>query len=245
MTPHLTIPGIEAWEIDPAGAEIHAIISRDRPPPPTRAVEEEWAKRTAANPRLYDGPLLAVQQYDHELARITCRRDGFMRLAVQPAVPTGVRLLAVTALLSARDDGGREHVLLGRRSPQTRIFGGMWEIGPSGGVSPPPAAIEHMDLACLSARLSEEISEEIGLDVVCTGTPVAYVRDLVASSDDLVLRFSLGRLADAAHLARPANWEYTETIWMPTDTAGQWDDPAQTIAATRAIYRVMGWIDPT
>jgi hypothetical protein len=245
VTPHLTIPGIEAWEIDPRADEIHAVISRDRPPPPTRAVEEEWARRLAANPRLYDGPLLAVQHYDHEMACISCRRDGFMRLAVQPAVPTGVRLLAVTALLSARDEMGREHVLLGRRSEQTRVFGGMWEIGPSGGVTPPPATLERLDLDYLSKRLGEEISEEIGLDVVCTGTPVAYVRDLVASSDDLVLRFTLGRLADAAPLARPANWEYTETVWMPVDTATQWDSGTQTIAATRAIFRVMGWIDPT
>ena len=241
LQPYTGIPGILAWEIDPRAGEVSVVVSRDRPPPPTAAVDEEWARKVAANERLYDGTVLSVLAFDQERNEILTRRDSFKRLSVQPRVPTGVRLLAVTAVLEAVDQSGRRHVLLGRRGRQTRIFGGMWEMGPSGGVSPPPANVEHLTLEDLCASLHEEISEEIGMRVATTGMPLAYVRDLVAHSDDLIIRFSLGALEEVVDLARPANWEYEETVWMPIDISSQFDTD-ETIAATRAAFRVLGWL---
>ena len=241
LQPYAGIPGILAWEIDPRAGEVSVVVSSDRPPAPTAAVDQEWARMVAANNRLYDGTVLSVLAFDQECNEILTRRDSFKRLSVQPRVPTAVRLLAVTAVLEAVDQSGRRHVLIGKRGRQTRIFGGMWEIGPSGGVSPPPANVEHLTLADLCASLHDEISEEIGMKVAHPGMPLAYVRDLVAHSDDLFIRFSLGALDAVADLARPANWEYEETLWMPIDSAVQFDTE-ETIAASRAAFRVLGWI---
>lgn len=241
MQPYTGIPGIMAWEIDPRAGELSVNISRERPPAPSHAVNEEWARQMAANPKLYDGAVLSVLAFDQERNQVLTRHDSFKRLTVQPRVPTGVRLLAVTALLEAVDRSGRRHVLLGKRGEQTRIFGGMWEIGPSGGVGPPPANVSHLTLSDLCASLREEISEEVGMRVAQVGTPLAYVRDLVAHSDDVFIRFSLGALEEVTDLARPANWEYQQTLWMPTDIATQFDTD-ETIAATRAAFRLLGWI---
>jgi len=241
MLPYTGIPGIESFELDPRAGALHVSISRERPPLPTNAIEAEWAKLTAANHRMYDGPVLAVLGFDQECNQVLARRDSFKRLAVQPRVHTGVRLLAVTALLEAVDEMGRRYALLGRRAQQTRIFGGMWEIGPSGGVSVPPANVDRLSLDDLCLSLHEEISEEIGLTVPRQGEPLAYVRDLVAHSDDILIRFSLGKLGDVADLARPANWEYEQTLWMPIDCASQFDTE-ETIAATRALFRTLGWL---
>jgi len=240
--PYRGTPGIEAWEIDPRAGDLHVSISREPPPAPSQAVETQWEKLAALNPRMFDGPVLNVLTFDPERNEILARRDGFKRLSVQPQVATGVRILAVSAIIAARDTAGREYVLLGRRAPQTRIYGGMWELGPSGGVSVPPLNVDSLNLQDLCHSIADEISEEVGLSVASLGTPVAYVRDLVAHSDDLTIRFSLGRLEEVAHLARPANWEYTETVWMPVDSASQFDTD-ETIAASRATFRVLGWLN--
>ena len=105
----------------------------------------------------------------------------------------------------------------------------------------PPLNVEHLSLADLCASLRDEIIEEVGLTAPLRATPVAYVRDHLACSDDLVIAFSLGDLEPVQHLARPANWEYEETHWMPLDCASQFDGD-ETIAATRAIFRLLNWL---
>lgn len=240
--PSTDIPGIECWRIDGGRGALRVTITRERPPAPTAAVEAEWARRVAANPMLHDGPVLSVLGFDAETNAIAARRDTYKRLAVQPRVPTGVRLLAVTAVLRAVDASGASHVLLGRRSRRTRIYGGCWELGPSGGVGLPQPAVEHMGLAELCEHLVEEVREEAGLHVQGPGVPVAYVRDHVACSDDLVIVLEAGSLETLQAAAGPANWEYDETRWMPVTDAAAFDTD-ETIAATRAIFRAMGWID--
>lgn len=239
--PYRGIQGIEAWRLDARLADVHVTISRERPPLATAAVEQEWSRLVAGNPRLHDGGVLSVLSFDQDHHAILARRDSYKRLAVQPRVHTGVRLLGVTALLEAIDGSGRRHVLLGRRGVQTRLYGGQWEIGPSGGVSLPPLNIERLSLADLCASLHDEISEETGLTAPVAGTPAAYVRDHFACSDDLVIAFSLGELDAVRHLARPANWEYQETHWMPLDCASQFDTP-ETIGASRALFRLLDWL---
>jgi 8-oxo-dGTP pyrophosphatase MutT (NUDIX family) len=239
--PLTDIAGIECWRIDAARGDLLVAITRDRPPPPTAAVEAEWARRVAANPMLHDGGVLSVLGFDAEANAIAARRDTYKRLAVQPRVPTGVRLLAVTAMLRAVDASGASHVLLGRRSHRTRIYGGCWELGPSGGVGMPQPAVERMGLAELCEHLVEEVREEAGLRVKGPGVPVAYVRDHVAFSDDLVIVLEAGPLEEVRASAGPANWEYEATCWMPVADAARFDGP-ETIGATRAIFRTMGWV---
>lgn len=245
-TPFEGVEGIQAWDIEPRAGELQLEISRERPPAPTEAVLAQWNVLLAQNPRMYDGGVLSVLTFDPEHNTIHARRDSFQRLAVQPKVPTGVRLFAVTAALTAHDSTGREYILLGRRGTNTRVFGGMWEIGPSGGVGLPPANIQQLSYQDIAASLREEISEEIGLELpaLMQGTPIAYLRDHIAFSDDLLIRYSLGLLDDVSHLARPRNWEYSEVLWLPTDTVSAFDTP-ETIAATRAAFRMLRWLDRT
>src|SRR5262245_13445545 len=141
MLPLRSIPGIVAW---PLNGELTVTVSREAPPSPSGAVTARWEQLCRENPRHYDGPLLSVVTFDPERGEMLCRRDQYQRLAVQPQVATGVHLLAVTGVLVATDGGGRRYVLLGRRGKQTRVFGGMWELGPSGGVAPPPANVQSL-----------------------------------------------------------------------------------------------------
>jgi hypothetical protein len=242
--PSSDIPGIECWRVDVARGDPRVHITRERPPAPSAAIETEWARRVAANPMLHDGAVLSVLGFDADTNMIAARRDSYKRLAVQPRVPTGVRLLAVTAILRAVDASGASHVLLGRRSHRTRIYGGCWELGPSGGVGVPPPAVERMGLDELCEHLIEEVREEAGLSVEGPGVPVAYVRDHVAFSDDLVLLLEAGPLDAVKAASGPANWEYEETRWMPVADAAAFDGD-ETIGATRAIFRAMGWIGGT
>ena len=240
--PYSGTEGILAWIIDPRAGDLHVRMSDEPPSPPSDAVEREWRTRCEANPRLYDGAVLSVQRFHPETNEIVAVRDSFKRLTVQPRVHTGVQLLAVTAVLEAADAMGRRFVLMGQRSRQTRIYGGQWEVGPSGGVSPPPPEVQSLSLDDLCRSLADEVSEEIGMQLPSKGEPLAYIRDLEAFSDDIIIRFRLGALEDVASAARPANWEYEATVWMPIDSVSQFDGP-ETIAATRAAFRMLGLID--
>ncbi len=260
--PYTGIESITAWEIDPRAGDLNVILRSRRSgawaPPPLAAesaVEARWAELCSLNPRLYDGPVLSVLHFDPEHNIILAQRDSFKQLAVQPNVTTGVRLLAVTAMLTSRDARGREHILMGQRGTGTRIFGGMWEVGPSGGVPVPPAGVEELTFQDLRRGLLDEIQEELGDEAAriisnagTAGVAVAYIRDHAAHSDDVVLRFTLPPLEEVAHLAGVANWEYSSALWVPVDTLAQWDTPNTpnpTIDATRAALRVLGYIDVT
>jgi hypothetical protein len=241
MIPLRSIDGVTAWAL--RGLPRVRMTRPAGPPEVSGAVEARWRELCAENPRYFDGPVLSVVTFDPEGGEVLCRRDRFMRLAVQPRVATGVQQLSVTAVLTARDSSGRRYVLLGRRSPQTRIYGGMWELGPSGGVAPPPLNVDALEGEALLAHLADEVSEEVGLEVR-GGRGVAYVRDHVAHSDDVHIECDMGAI-EALGASGPANWEYTETRWIPLDTVAQFDEgfAAEIIGPTRAAFRVMGWVN--
>lgn len=223
------------------------MVTITRPPGPPElspAVEARWRELCIENPRHFDGPILSVVTFDVDGGEVLCRRDRYSRLAVQPRVMTGVQQLSVTAVLMARDGAGRRYVLLGRRSPQTRIYGGMWELGPSGGVAPPPANVEEVSAGALLSHLADEVSEEVGLEFDASrARAVAFVRDHVAHSDDVCIECDLGAI-EALGRSGPANWEYTETVWLPVDAVAQFDEgnAGVIIAPTRALFRVLGWV---
>lgn len=240
MIPHRGIPGIEAY---PLRALPSLLVERTPAPPLTGAAEERWEAMVRANPRHFDGPLLAVVSFDAERNEVLARRDGYARLAVQPQVATGVQQLSVTAVLIARDGGGREYVLLGKRSRETRIFGDMWEVGPSGGLPPPPLNVDVLEPEAVMSHLADEIEEEVGGVEVSGGRAVAYVRDQVAHSDDICIAYDLGPLEKLAGL-RPGNWEYTEVRWLPVDALAGVDtlEADRIIGATRGLFRALGWV---
>lgn len=223
---------------------VRVTIGREPAPMEAEAhtpVGSEWASQRGANPRLFNGPVLSVVSLDPPLGHIACRRETYQRLVVQPRVQTGVRMLAVTGVLFATNARGEEHVLFGRRAPSVRIYGGQWELGPSGGVAAPPAAVQEITERDLADHLADEVEEEIGLRVA-GGTPVAVVRDRAACSDDVCLVLHVGPLE--AVRATPANWEYTEVAWVPRSEVGAWmaAAPGGVIGASRALAAHLGWV---
>lgn len=248
--PYTGVSGIAAWRLDPTSSDISVVI---RPaakgnwagdtPARTLAIEQEWTRQTAANPRLYDGPVLSVVSFDPQDNQVVAEHDSYKRLCVQPRVKTGVRLLAVTALLIARDNSGDQHVLMGKRGGSTRLYADKWEVGPSGGVS--VTAVSVLTFTDLCRTLYDEIEEELGEGATHTiqraGKAVAYVRDEEACSDDIIIEFRLPSLDNVAHFSQTSNWEYSEVRWIPLTQLREWDND-NTIAATRATLRVLGYI---
>ena len=244
-----------------AGHGLRIDISPAVRPTDDHATDKRWGEMLAANPRLYSGPLLAVVSIDFEEGVIHTRRDEFKRLAVQPQVKTGVQILSVTGVLTARDAHGTEHVLLGRRGRGTRIYGGMWELGPSGGLTPPAAMTTTLDERDAQRQVLEEAEEELGLqlglhlDHSPAPSPahgvVLYVRDTIACSDDLVIPLrheeagSLERLDAALKQQRATHaWEYEETQWVPISELAQFDahHAHEMIITSRAAFRGLGWV---
>lgn len=218
-------------------------LSPQDAPAATAEVEREWRKIVSANPRVYNGPHLSVVSIDFDEATIHCRRDTFQRLIVQPRVRTGMRLLAVSALMVARDAEGREHVLLGRRGAGVRVYPGMWEFGPAGGVTPPHASVRALSEEDLRRNLMEEMEEEIGV-VFPVGEAIAIVRDGMAFSDDIIFRCDAGDLAEARRaMGEPSNWEYSETRWVAVEELGAFEAAHgdQMILPTRAMIRLLAW----
>ncbi len=237
---------MEAYRVcGPGGVRV---VMSPAPPPPLspreRAlVEELWRERSAANPRLYNGPLLAVVSTDEETGEIVCRRDEFKRLIAQPTVRTGVRLLAITGAVTARDASGERHVLLGKRGECTRVYPGMWELGPCGGIPPPHASIAHFDEEMIRGHLLEEGEEEVGLAFQAGGI-VGLARDHVAHSEDLVMECDAGRLEHARIEGGTSGWEYSELRWVALRDLERFDreEAARIIAPTRALFRVLGYV---
>jgi 8-oxo-dGTP pyrophosphatase MutT (NUDIX family) len=158
--------------------------------------------------------VLSVTGLDAGRGIIRCRRDTYQRLVVQPQVATGVEQLSVTGVLTGRDATGRACVLLGKRSAETRMYAGMWELGPAGGISPPPDDHAELDHQAITAELLREVQEEIGLQVASAhAQPMGIVYDPHAHSYDISMRIDLGEASDL----RPHGWEYAGVRWLPID----------------------------
>jgi hypothetical protein len=215
-----------------------------------QATARAWQRLCAANPRLHDAPIWSVEQVtaspEHagpgevigapEL-RLSLRPARYRQLATQrqpeligQAGLRRVRLLGVKGFIVAEDHAARPHVLLARRHPATRVYPGLWEIAPGGGVEPhdpdrpDPAAPDGADLI---GTLREELDEELGLawdTTIAAWRLLGGVDDPQADSFDLIfaLRWA-GPIDPSAPLPRPAvtpgraSWEVTQTAWAALD----------------------------
>ena len=86
----------------PPAAALRILIDPAPAPPSSAPVDAAWALLCAANPRLFDGPILSVTRSEPARAVIRCRRDSYRRLAVRPTVPTYTSLLSVSGVLRRR-----------------------------------------------------------------------------------------------------------------------------------------------
>lgn len=230
-------------------------------------IDAHWAREVARNPRLFDGPVLSCVEADAGAGVIRCRRASYRELVCQPNVQTGVMQLSVTGVSISTDAAGVEHVLLGRRARHTRIYGGLWELAPSGGLDSPFRAAsdapDEMNGEHAWKQLMVEAEEELTIpdaaSVIAPTDPVCLCTDHVASSVDIVFPV---RLPMGAFIARLRNEpdtdsfvaclgdephpdaEYAESVSIPLNELGDFDarHGAEIIAPTRALLRWFGWV---
>lgn len=238
-----TAPGVEALLLE-AGALLDIRIEpAPRSDALTKAIDERWDALRLANPRFHDGEVLSVLSW--HTTSITCKRASFRELAVRPEVPTGCELLAMTAVVSARGSDGHPRILLGRRHRETRVYGGLWELGPSGGIPPPEGKV--VTTADLLRQVEAELHEEAGLSLAGADITLAgIVRDLQAFSLDAAFRVVLPvPLADLRPGER--DWEYEEIRWLTPDEALSQANshPAEFIPPTRLMLQDRRWLVPT
>lgn len=205
-----------------------------------------WRKMVDANARLHDGPIWTV--VDASATRLTVRADQYKRLAIQDDAEIGdlgVRQLGVKGLLIGQDHAGTPRLLIARRGSETRIYAGMWEIAPSGGVDPRSAPTP----ATIAAALSEELREELGLEMPPGVAPaaVALVDDPIARSIDVLLRVDWPTVVSPrAGLCgqETCSWEYVDAVWISQDEVGEFAMRSLSAISppTRAVLAWMGWL---
>lgn len=233
-------PAITVWECP---REPLVSVHGDHQPPPGSAalVEPTWRRLQARNPRLFDGPILALQDFAPSAAEVRCTRTSFRWLSVQDDLDAGVVLVAVNGVVTARDRFAREHILLGRRSLQNRIYPGMWELSPAGGIEP-PAQDGVADTRSLHEQLRRELREECGLQDPIDPRPWAFYRDTAARSFNIVYRVELRRLVeDLSADTRPAHWDCDTARWIPRHQVPSFLRDNPVIDASRALLSRLGW----
>lgn len=233
----------------PAGGALRLRFDPTPPPEPDTLLMMAWEHLRAANPRLYNAPMLALSAMELTPSDTTLsvRLETYQRFAAQgmlPILPPVVQL-SVTAVLRSRDAQGAEHVLLGKRGPGVRIYPNQWELGPSGGVDAPKDAADAagLDGSYLIEQLQREISEELSRMVpIASATPIALVHDDLAYSCDVVYLVE-SRATPWPTDADPVNWEYAGTEWVrTTDIAAFAREHTDIIPPTRALFALLGWV---
>lgn len=186
-------------------------------PPPDAAlashIESHWRTMLAASPRLHDARIARVLACEPPTLRVAF--DSYKRFAVGATVPTGVLALGISGVVT-RHRNGRDEILLGRRSPQTRIYGDLWETAPRGGVDASPTATA-ITLPDIIQQFHAELHEETGIVTTSTPTPIAVVLDDFARTYDIILRLE----APPDTEATPHQWEYTHTAWKTLQEANE------------------------
>ncbi|MEL6795498.1 MAG: hypothetical protein AAFO89_01620 [Planctomycetota bacterium] len=236
---------IELGAIDPASMTIR--ITDEPVPPATPAVIECWDAMRIDKPRLFNGPVLSYT--GRRGGEITVRRDSYQRLAVQERKPAivdpPVMQLSVTGVVTALDDRAVRHVLVGRRSHATRVYGGMWEFGPSGGIDPPPSSVNALGGLRVFEQLATEMREETGLRVDAEPGPIiAITIDRIATSADLVMRLDLplqiNEIIARTNRPREHDWEYEATRWIPCSNIRRFAIESPCIPPTIALATLVG-----
>lgn len=211
-------------------------------------VDAAWAVMRRENPGLHDGRVLLVDMDAFARGELLARPGPFRVMATAAALGRRVRALGVQAVLIGTDGAGRDHLLLGRRSSETRVYRGQWENAPSGSVEPPAPGGAAIDQAhCVRALLQEGV-EELGLDLASASYRwIGMLEDAEASSTDVVLELRLLGTTSTRGLPCPSHgagsWEYVDTAWIALDELGAWVRANERAVSppTRALTRWMGW----
>lgn len=202
-----------------------------------REVNDAWLALCDRNPRYFNGTILAYTGYDARSGVIQARVEQYKHHAVRDAIDLGIFMLSVSAMVRAPGERGEDRVyLLGRRSDKNHRYGGLWELGPSGGVEVPDAG-GALSMDDLMGELGREVREEVWVEI--RGLPVeavALVHDDAVGSSDIAAVVTLERVPELR-----LNWEYTDARWMTMDELGAWGRraPDELIPTTLALARFM------
>lgn len=234
------------------GLSIHdaaALTTRE-----AQEIDRLWLAARETTPRLFDGPMLVLHEDRVLRGSLAARRATYKHLVGAAAIAQPVRALGVQGLVTARDAVDIEHVLLGRRSSETRIYGGMWENAPSGTLHARPDA-RNLTGREIIGVLAEEGLEELGIDLTKLSddavTWVAMLEDATACSDDFLLRIDLGKGVEMRRLPCVINageqWEYIDAAWIAVNQLQEFVATAQARGAisppTVELFRWLGWIN--
>ncbi len=263
--PH-SIPGVT---IERLGCGLGSLrISLDAParrldPVARQRMDEVWAREAARNPRLFDAPMLSAVEVDAAGGHIRCRRGSYRELVAHPIVDTGVLQVSVTGVCLGQDARGAEHVMLARRGAQTRIYGGMWELAPSGGLDAPVRASSDAPSEMTGRdawdQVMLELEEELGLEnsgAIGPSDPACLCTDPHARSIDIVFPVRVAwvvgeAVGDGADVGAVAGapvggmaWEYDRVRWVPLAEVAAFDarHAGEIIAPSRALLRWFGWV---
>ncbi len=250
--PFPDIPGQRLLAAPPGGLRVlisAAADGWDRPAASEARIDAAWERARAANPCLRDGPVLSAHAIDAHAGVVHAARSTFRRLVAQgPDLDLGVRTLGVKGLIIGRDAAGAEHVLIARRGHGTRVYGGLWEIAPAGGVCVPPLSVSELHEAALRDTLADEAHEELGLNLdTAAARPLAIVQDEIARSVDLIMRLDWpgGVIDPRAGVCGPgrSDWEYVEVAWLSRAHAAAFDARAahDIVGPMRIVLRWLGW----
>ncbi|MCC7387260.1 MAG: hypothetical protein IT431_00685 [Phycisphaerales bacterium] len=246
-------------------ADITIDIRPGAPPPATPDMLDRWRHAAAANPRLFNGPILRYMSHSGAghcgpplsspsliPPQITARHDTYQRYAMQRHDPAtadpahDIYHLAVTGVVTARDGRGNEAVVLGKRGASTFIYPHMWEHAPGGGLESPD----------IYAQLLLETEEELGLTGLVDGSrrgelleppgpgdALGLTIDPNTPSVDVIVRVRLREGAERA--MESGSWEYGSTRLVPVAALPEFiarEGEANIIPPTVAIWRGMGWV---
>jgi len=227
----------------PAGRPLRINV-RGELPDRHASIQAEWSAACKKNPRLFDGPILAVTAMDSAAGVIDARPERFAHVVCtrpRRAIPTTI--LSVTGVIEAMHKGSR-CVLLARRGAQTRSYPGQWEFAPAGGLHPVEApavlTIQHV-LDTLAAEFAEEVGIAAKLQ---HPRPIGLIADASASSVDIVVRASVDAAESEFRIAGDHAWEITEARWVPTEALPSFLASARggVIEPTITIARRLGWV---
>lgn len=247
------VDGVRVWRAAP-GDETRFRVTLDAPTdaPDDARVASAWEAMRGANPRLYDAPFLSVRRFDADGPTLACAPDRYKRLAVRAALGAAMPgpapdLASVIGVLLARDADGGACALLGRRSPRTRIFGGLWEFAPAGGIDP-DLGPGPLDAEALVGQVRRELPAETGLAADLPLGPARLLGVIAtpgAHSHDVVLALDTGAETSALDaLAGARSWEYEALRWLREADADEFDgvEAAGCTPQCRAVLRLLGWV---
>ncbi len=212
-------------------------------PERSSAIADQWSNACIANPRLFDGSILAVRAFDGAGSRIDAYPERFAHVVCPP--PSRVMrttILSVTGVIEAVLNDQR-CVLLAKRGSQTRSYPGMWEFAPAGGLHPADNSAV-LSLEDVLKTLNAELSEEVGIDRDITNAQsIGVVADVQASSMDIVVRAAIPGSAPKITIHGEHAWECADARWVPIEKLDMFLKSADggVIGPTWAIARHLGW----